>query len=208
MTFDEATEWVKRNTGAIIHNAEDYLQFTPYDRDDLISCAHQAAITAVFSSKETNGIKFEALFWNNFRALLRDLIPYPHNHRWSKSVPSNICDDIENFAIPEPLSEQADNFVSRLSESVFWAGYEHLTPIERRLLYNLLGIGPAGYHTYEEASVKLGISKSSAYAMFERACQKLSRAFSLGLSSIDDLPSTRTICKLESSFDHHQTMVV
>ncbi|MRS05924.1 hypothetical protein EG832_22295 [bacterium] len=99
------------------------------------------------------------------------------------------------------------NTVVLLSESVFWAGYEHLTPIERRLLYNLLGIGRAGYHTYEEASAKLGLTKSSAYSMFQRACEKLSRAFSLGLSSIDDLPSSMTIRELESSIDPYVSMV-
>lgn len=206
MTLDDAIDWVKRNTGAIINNAEEYLQYTPYDREDLISCANQAAITAVFAW-ETNGIKFEALFWNNFRALLRELVPCPQNHRWSKSVPSNICVDIEEIVIADPLSEQPEHSVALLSESVFWAGYEHLTPIERRLLYNLLGIGRAGYHTYEEVSAKLGLTKSSAYSMFERACEKLSRAFSLGLSSIDDLPSSMTIRQLESSINNHLSMV-
>ncbi|ANA41749.1 hypothetical protein A2G06_16540 (plasmid) [Geobacter anodireducens] len=207
MTFDDAIGWVTTNAGAIINNAEEYLQYTPYDREDLISCANQAAITAVFASQETNGIKFEALFWNNFRALLRELVPCPQNHRWSKSVPSNVCVDIEEIAIADPLSEQPEVSAALLSESVFWAGYEHLTPIERRLLYNLLGIGRAGYHTYEEASAKLGLTKSSAYSMFERACEKLSRAFSLGLSSIDDLPASMTIGELESSMDPHLSVV-
>ncbi len=201
MTFDDAMVWVERNTGAIINDAKDSLQCSPYDTDELVSCANEAAVKAVFTSQESKGVKFEQAFWNHYRSLVREMIPYVDNHRSSPSIPSSICIDLDFLedTIEAPITERSE--VTFLSEAVFWAGYDHLSPIERRLLYNLLGLGSNGYHTIAEAGNKVGIAESSASEMFKKVRNKLARAFSLGLASLDDMPSAVTICEYDTSLD-------
>lgn len=204
MTFDEAIEWVLSNTGAIINDAADCLQFSPYDKEELILCANEAAIKAVFTAKESVGVKFEQAFWNHYRTLVRDILPYADNHRSSQSIPSHICVDIDEVEADFEHSAElraCDHGVNHLSEQVFWAAFEHLSPIEQRLLYKLLGMGKSGYHTLDEAGAKLGISEAGACQMFRKIRKKLSDLFSLGLASLDDLPSEAVKSEFESSLD-------
>lgn len=204
MTFDEAIEWVSSNTGAIINDAADCLQFSPYDSEELILCANEAAIKAVFTAKESLGVKFEQAFWNHYRTLVRDILPYADNHRSSQSVPSHICVDIDEIeADLDHFAElnACNRGVNRLSEQVFWAAFEHLTPVEQQLLYKLLGMGKTGYHTLNEAGAKLGITEAGASQMFSKIRKKLSDLFSLGLASLDDLPPEAVKAEFESSFD-------
>lgn len=206
MTFDEAVEWVSSNTGAIINDAADCLQFSPYDTEELILCANEAAIKAVFTAKESLGVKFEQAFWNHYRTLVRDILPYANNHRSSQSVPSHMCVDIDDVEADfEHAAEpgDCDHGVNHLSEQVFWAAFEHLSPIEQRLLYKLLGLGSTGYHTLNEAGVKLGITEAGASFMFQKVRKKLANLFSLGLASLEDLPSESVIKEFESSY-HNQ----
>lgn len=207
MTFESAVEWVSSNTGAIINDADKYLQFSPYDREDLISCANQAAITAVFTAKESAGLKFEQAFWNHYRLLVREIIPCPENHRWSSSVPSHLYEDIfeveEKEELPSCVTQPSGCQVDFLSESIFWASYDHLSSVERQLLYKLLGLGKAGYHTLEEAGSKLGVSKASASLMFKKLKHKIAQLHSLGMVSLDDLPPEFVMRNLENSLESH-----
>jgi hypothetical protein len=191
MTFDDAIVWVEQNRKAIIGFSKQFLGCCPYDVEDLISCANQAALSSVFISTEPLAAKFEMTFWAQYKLLIREIVPNPGNHRGSESIPSYLCCEInETFTGNAP---PADKSTQAKSESVFWAVRPYLTQKEQKFLTALLGLSKSGYHSMDEAGALIGITEPSAVAMFKRVRSKIARLFSLQIISIDNLSSVTPI---------------
>lgn len=231
MTLESVYDWVQCNAGAIINATKVNLDSSPYDRDDLIGYAHEAAIIAVFTSRESEGLMFEQAFWKIYRTKIREAFFYHDNHRSSQSVPSHFCVDIHEHEVGGTTSSAEDDYgfihdyhseqdidahdlesmtdaegadyafeLGELSEQVFWASYEHLSQAEQRLLYKLLGLGKAGYHSLDEAGNKLGITEAAACTMLGKVGQKLSKLFELGLCSLDSQPPESAMRDFDTNY--------
>lgn len=216
MHIEEAVQWVEMNKRIIINFSRKYLQFTPYDIEDMESAAKHAAILVAMQNIPPDPKIFESHFWVHYKSLIREIVPFNRSFfsetdekkydsknisRWSQSVSSAICVDIDEvkesmISIIEDDHEEAEalNF---LSETVFWSNYHMLTPMEQKVLYCRLGFSNQGALTLGETAQKIGIVRSSAFNALKSAMNKISKAVQFGLIEMNYSPSNPEIQKME-----------
>lgn len=215
--IEEAVQWVDEHRGKIINFGKKYLEFTPYDEEDLESAAKHAAILAVMQKTSEDQNVFESRFWVYYKSFIREIVPFNRPFtsreetydpksmsRWSQSVSSINCvgiDDVkETMIVYENHHSRAESFLDFSSEAVFWSSYEMLTPIERKVLYCRLGFGAQGVLSISETAKMIGIVRNSAFSAFESAMKKISRAVKIGLIELTSFPSHSEMKEMESRF--------
>ena len=214
---EEAVQWVDEHRGKIVNFGKKYLEFTPYDEEDLESAAKHAAILAGMKKDPEDLNIFESHFWVYYKSFIREIVPFnspltsdeesydPKSmSRWSQSVSSINCvgiDEVkETMIVYENHHSHAESFLDCISEAVFWSSYEMLTPIERKVLYCRLGFGSQGVLSISETAKTIGIVRNSAFSAFESAMKKISRAVKIGLIELTSFPSHSEMKEMESRF--------
>lgn len=173
---EEAIDWVDQNTKQIIGHAKKYLPFAPYDRDDFLQDAYEAALEASGVSNERQ-ISFPACFWIVFKGKISDVTPNPDSKRngGSHSPPSNFC-DWSDFSMQSTIPNDILDLPGSLSaidiDRVYPLIRQHLTCAENRILEVLFGIHD-GPMKIREAARHLECSPPNVRQALNRACSRI-----------------------------------
>ena len=174
ITIEEAVKWVDQNKGLVVTRARKYIPFTPYDREDFIQDAYQAAIVAACVAERKN-LAFEACFWTVFNRHVADIVPNPLStrHSGSASPPTTLCDDVENIAhvLTAPEEQRTWHDVERL----YLAICEYLSDCEKKVWVRALGITPKGRMSNYEIAEDLGCSAANVRQAIQRVVARLSK---------------------------------
>ncbi len=189
---EEVIDWVDQNTKQIIGHAKKYLPFAPYDRDDFLQDAYEAALEASSISTERQ-ISFPACFWIVFKGKISDVTPNPGSKRngGSHSPPSNFCDWSDfsmESAVPNDMLDLPESWSVIDIDRVYPLIRQHLTCAENRILEVLFGIHD-GPMKIREAARHLGCSPPNVRQALNRACSRMTSLVEngeLNIQVIDD----------------------
>jgi DNA-directed RNA polymerase specialized sigma24 family protein len=173
-TSEEAVRWVQEHAKVIQGHVRKYLPFAPYDQDDYLQDAYEAALTAVQIAKDRQ-IPFAACFWIVFRRRITAVTPHPESrHRGgSKSPPMTICDfdSDKNW----DFADKENGANSRIDiDRLYLTVRDYLTEVERKVLSRALGIH-GGRQAIKEIARNLGCSPANVRQSLNRAYDRLAR---------------------------------
>ncbi len=171
MTIEDAIAWVGRNTKIIQGHTRKYLPFAPYDQEDFLQDAYEAALEAVKISTERQ-IPFPACFWIIFKGKISEVTPHPNSnrHAGSSSPPSTACTTSEFFDWGSgPWETLCIVDIDRL----YLAIRKHLTPVEDKILVLALGLRE-GRKGIREIGRELGCSPANVRQTLNRIYRRLS----------------------------------
>lgn len=173
-TAADAVKWVDQNKGLIVVRAGKYLPFTPYDRDDFVQDAYEAAIVAACIAERKN-LAFEACFWTVFNRHVANVVPNPLStrHAGSASPPTTLCNNVENIThvLTAPEEQMPWHDVDRLYLAI--CGY--LSDSEKKVWIRALGITPKGRMSNYEIAEDLGCSAANVRQAIQRVVARLSK---------------------------------
>jgi hypothetical protein len=180
---EEAILWVDQNVKQIQGHTRKYLAFAPYDQEDFLQDAYEAALEAVNVSVDRQ-IPFPACFWVVFKGKVSDVTPNPKSKRnaGSFSPPSNYCDwtDFSRDDFNQARIEENDESLSSIDIDEVYHLIRHcLTPAEKRVVELLLGIHE-GPMKIREAARHLDCSPANIRQALNRACSRLSALIEQG----------------------------
>lgn len=174
---EEAIDWVDQNAKQILGHTRKYLPFAPYDQEDFLQDAYEAALEASKISEERQ-IPFPACFWVLFKGKISDVTPNPGSKRnaGSCSPPSTSCDwsdfstDVHEVG---SIFDPSESLSTIDIDQVYPLIRHYLTPAEDRVLELLLGIheGPL---KIREAARHLGCSPPNVRQTLNRVCSRIS----------------------------------
>ena len=180
MTAEDAVKWVGQNKGLFVTLAGKYLPFTPYDREDFVQDAYEAAIVAACVA-EKKKLPFEACFWTVFNQAVRNVVPNPFSsrHSGSASPVSTLCDDVEEHSATLQSTEVDKPWhdVDRL----YLAICEFLSDSEKRVWTRALGITLKGRMSNYEIAEDLGCSAANVRQAIQRVIVRLSKQVKAGV---------------------------
>jgi DNA-directed RNA polymerase specialized sigma24 family protein len=179
MSGDEAIAWVDRYRKLVERHIRQFLVNTPYDREDYLHDAYEAALVAAAIS-DRKGLSFPAVFWLTFRRKVALVSSAGHGRR-EKGCP---LDDLEFREYSDELFYGADVHPPD-SEERFLYGYEprhteesillnligRLMPVERKVLGCICGL-QGGRMSYAETARFLGMSPGAVSQSFRRIMRK------------------------------------
>lgn len=171
LTTEEAVSWVNQNAKLIQGHTRKYLPFAPYDQEDFLQDAYEAALIAAKVSAERQ-IPFPACFWITFKGKISEVTPYPGSdrHAGSSSPPSTMCCSSEFFDWESGPSGSLFNIdIDRL----YLVIRTHLTPVEDKILGLALGIRD-GRKAIREIAKDLGCSPANVRQALNRTYRRLS----------------------------------
>jgi hypothetical protein len=204
---EDAISWVDQNAKQIIGHSRKYLPFAPYDQEDFLQDAYEAALEAVEVSMERQ-IPFPACFWVLFKGKVSAVTPNPGSKRnaGSCSPPRTIC-DFSDFATerldPPDIVDPKESVSTIDVDRVYPLIREHLTSVEALTLEAVVGIHE-GPMKIKEAARFLGCSPANIRQTLARAYSRISGLVESGELNIQivegeivQLPSTIAIPTLE-----------
>lgn len=171
LTMEEAIAWVDQNAKQILGHTRKYLPFAPYDQEDFLQDAYEAALEAVKVSAERQ-IPFPACFWITFKGKISEVTPHPDSsrHAGSPSPPSTVCCSLELF---DWGSSPSASLFSIDIDQLFLVIRKHLTPVEDKILGLALGIRE-GRKAIREIARDLGCSPANVRQALNRTYCRLS----------------------------------
>lgn len=171
LTTEEAVAWVDQNAKIILGHTRKYLPFAPYDQEDFLQDAYEAALEAAKVSAERK-IPFPACFWVTFKGKISEVTPYPDSsrHAGSPSPPSTVCCSMEFFDWGS--SPSASLFAIDI-DRLFLVIRKHLTPVEDKVLGLALGLRD-GRKTIREIARDLNCSPANVRQALNRTYSRLS----------------------------------
>lgn len=173
-TSEEAVRWVQEHAKVIQGHVRKYLPFAPYDQDDYLQDAYEAALTAVQIAKDRK-IPFAACFWIVFRRRITEVTPHPRSkhHGGSQTPPTTICDsDADNFW---DLVDKREDFTPQVDiDRLYLTIRDYLTEVERKVLSRALGIY-GGRQAIKEIARNLGCSPANVRQSLNRVYDRLAR---------------------------------
>lgn len=179
MNVEQAVRWVEKNRGLIIFRTRKFLPFTPYDREDFVQDAYEAAIVAsAVASKK--GLAFEACFWTVFNRTIGNVVPNPLSprHSGSNSPASTICDDVE--ALANMLSASEEERPWHDVDRLYLAICPFLSEREKKVWSLTLGITGKGRMSNYEIAEELGCSAANVRQTQQRVLDRLSNQVQSG----------------------------
>lgn len=205
---EDAVSWVDQNAKQIVGHSRKYLPFAPYDQEDFLQDAYEAALEAVEVSMERQ-IPFPACFWVLFKGKVSDVTPNPGSKRnaGSCSPPRTTC-DFSDFATerlgPSDIFDPDESLSTIEVDQVYPLVREHLTLVETLTLEAVIGIHK-GPMKIKEAARHLGCSPSNIRQTLARAYSRISGLVESGELNIQivegeivQLPPTVAITTHES----------
>jgi hypothetical protein len=180
---EDAILWVDQNVKQIQGHTRKYLPFAPYDQEDFLQDAYEAALEAVNVSADRQ-IPFPACFWILFKGKVSDVTPNPGSKRnaGSSSPPSTFCDwtDFSRDEFDQTTMDDNAESLSRIDiDKVYPLIRQYLTPVEERALELLLGIHD-GPMKIREAARHLDCSPANIRQALNRVCNRLSALVAQG----------------------------
>lgn len=173
-TREEAIRWVDENANVIRRHVRKYLPFAPYDQDDYLQDAYEAALAAVQEAKKRK-IPFIPCFWILFRRKVTEVTPHPESkHRGgSSSPPMSACYSERYWQFGE--EDDGDDLSAHIDfDRLYLAIREHLTEAERKILSRAIGVY-GGQEGIKEIARNLGCSPANVRQALNRIYNRLSR---------------------------------
>jgi DNA-directed RNA polymerase specialized sigma24 family protein len=179
MSGEEAVAWVDRYRRLVERHIRQFMVNTPYDREDYLHDAYEAALVAA-SISARKGISFSAVFWLTFRRIAARVSSAGYA-KWERGDSSDGFDFLE---YSDEVFYGADMHPPD-SEERFLSGYEpcdtekiillrlleRLMPVERKVLSCICGL-QGGRMSYTETALFLGMSHGAVSQSFRRIMRK------------------------------------
>lgn len=173
LTMEEAVAWVDQNAKIIRGHIRKYDPFAPYDQEDFLQDAYEAALVAAKVSAERQ-ISFPSCFWVTFKGKISEVTPNPDSkrHGGSFSPPSNQCSSFE-FEFFDWGNSPSRPLFNIDIDRLFLVIRKHLTPAEDKILGLALGIRE-GRKANREIARDLGCSPANVRQALNRTYSRLS----------------------------------
>jgi hypothetical protein len=187
-TTEDAITWVDQNAKQIIGHSRKYLPFAPYDQEDFLQDAYEAALEATKVSTDRQ-VPFPACFWILFKGKVSAVTPNPGSKRndGSSSPPRTTCDWSDFSAELFNRADSTDHSDPLLNidiDQVYPFVRQYLTPAEEQVLEALLGVHE-GAMKIKEAARYLGCSPANIRQTLNRACNRISNLVASGELNIE-----------------------
>lgn len=186
MSGEEAVAWVNKYRKFVMEKIRGYSGRSPYDEEDHIQDAYEAALIATRVCKAKK-ITFSSVFWMTFRRVI---------HAKTHGKGSLQTTDFQEY--DDAVFYGGDRYFSDPEEEVLSSGVdndpdtesllelmEHLTLTERRVLVCVAGL-TGGRMSYAETASFLGTSEGAVSQTFRRILRK---AILLRSQGLPPLPS-------------------
>jgi len=174
MDHDFALRWVSLNLGRIRKYARKYEKYSPYDEEDYLSAAKEAAINA--AQRIADADTFSRMFWICFKDTLRSFVPNPGVPKWSASIPSYLCSP----DIPTDIPQERPDCLDFTTESIFISLRDYLPEKDWKLLYLASGLSHDGKMSYAEVGARLGCSKQNVASSLKRCLRDIQQLVDSG----------------------------
>jgi len=177
MSPEEAVAWVGKNAGMIRGRTRKFLPFVPYDREDFMQDAYEAALLAARVAAKTD-LPFVPCFWVTLKNRISEVTPYPDSkrHAGSASPPVTLCATADFFEWEEDAPERMGLIdLDLLFEKVS----DHLTVVERRILSLALGL-EGGRMGIKEVARELNCTPANVRQALNRSYRRLARLVEAG----------------------------
>lgn len=177
MTAEAAIAWVDQNAKQIAGHSRKYLPYAPYDQEDFLQDAYEAALEAATVSMERQ-VFFPACFWNLYKGKISAVTPNPDSKcRAGSSTPPRAFCDSSDFTSKQFAQEDTTCHLEPLFNIDIDQAYpfvrHYLTPKEEQILEALLGIH-GGTMKIKEAARHLECSPANVRQALNRACRRIS----------------------------------
>ena len=177
MTAEDAIDWVDQNVKQIAGHSRKYLPYAPYDQEDFLQDAYEAALEAAKVSMERQ-VFFPACFWNLYKGKISAVTPNPGSKsRAVSSAPSLAYCDSFDFTSKQFAQEDSTCHLEPLFNIDIDQAYpfvrNHLTAKEEQILEPLLGIH-GGTMKIKEAARHLECTPANVRQALNRACRRIS----------------------------------
>ena len=178
MTAEDAITWVDQNTKQIAGHSRKYLPYAPYDQEDFLQDAYEAALEAATVSTERQTF-FPACFWNLYKGKISAVTPNPDSRckAGSSAPPQVFCDSFE-YSLQQFSQEDSTCHVEPLFnidiDHVYPFIRQYLTKKEEQILETLLGIYDGGTMKIKETARHLECSSANVRQALNRACRRIS----------------------------------
>jgi len=183
MTAEAAIAWVDQNIKQIAGHSRKYLPYAPYDQEDFLQDAYEAALEAATVSTERQVI-FPACFWNLYKGKLAAVTPNPESKSKSGSTspPRKLCDSSaftsKRFAQEDNTCHLEPLFTIDVDQAYPFVR-DYLTPKEEQILEALLGIH-GGTMKIKEAARHLECTPANVRQALNRSCRRISSLVASG----------------------------
>lgn len=179
MSGEEAVAWVDRYRRLVERQIRRFLVNTPYDREDYLHDAYEAALVAAAIS-DRKGLSFPTVFWLTFRRKVALVSSSGYGGR-ETDCPSEefefreYSDELFYGADVHPPDSE-ERFLSgcepcHVEESILLNLIERLMPVERKVLRCICGF-QGGRMSYTETARFLGMSPGAVSQSFRRIMRK------------------------------------
>lgn len=181
MDRNEAVAWVDRYMCLVEKEIRKFMNSTPYDKEDFLHDAYEAALLAIGVSSN-KGISFSTAFWHIFGKT-------PFWASPSNTAKRRIGVSLSVFAAlaysddvfyggeayhPDPEDTLLSQETRQAEEKTFSLFVERLKPVEKKVINCICGLDCKRMSLAETAQF-LGISKGSVYQSFRRIMKKALR---------------------------------
>lgn len=177
MTAEDAIAWVDENTKQIAGHSRKYLPYAPYDQEDFLQDAYEAALEAATLSMERQFF-FPACFWTLYKGKISAVTPNPDSRcKAGSSAPPRTSCDSSDFTSKLFSQEETPchlDLLFNIDIDQIYPFVRHcLTPKEEQILEALLGIH-GGTMKIKEAARHLKCSPANIRQALNRACRRIS----------------------------------
>lgn len=191
MKIEDAVAWVEKNRGMLAQRAKKYCVYAPYDVDDYLQDAREAAIKAAMICAKNPAAQFGGVFFNCWTEMVAEVTPFPDEKREeydsrksdtvvrkkrvtgvSQSPPSDARRDV-----PLEVFQAKCQSTRQLN---YKAALDRVKPVlsEKEAVALELAIGAVpgvGKLSYNEIAKHLHVSKDTAAEYVNRALDKARR---------------------------------
>jgi len=174
MNGEEAVAWVERNRGLVIKKVGLLKSNTPYDLEDFLHDAYEAALMALRISSRKE-ISFPPVFWVIFRKNVLRVTPcFREKNRSDVSMSVFDCqsytDDVYyggDAYLPDPEEVLLEHEAVRTEKNPLIPLVEQFMPVERQVFFCICGID-GGRMSQAETALYLGMSKGAVHQSCRR----------------------------------------
>jgi hypothetical protein len=183
MTAEAAIAWVDENVKQIAGHSRKYLPYAPYDQEDFLQDAYEAALEAATVSMERQ-VFFPACFWTLYKGKISAVTPNPDSKcKAGSSAPPRAFCDSSDFTSKQFVQDDTTHHLEPLFNIDVDQAYpfvrHYLTPKEEQILEALLGIH-GGTMKIKEAARHLECSPANVRQALNRVCRRISSLVSSG----------------------------
>jgi len=181
MDGNDAIAWVDQYMGLVNREIRKSMIFSPYDPEDFLHDAYEAALLATGVSKRKE-ISFSTAFWHifgkrAFRVSHGDAAKRRIGFSLSVSAVQGYSDEVfygGDAYLPDPENLFLSRETGQTGEDVLSLLSERLKPVEKRVLTCICGLAGKKM-SLAETALFLGASKGAVHQSFRRIMKKAHR---------------------------------